>query len=322
LCAIGDMNPLWIDPAHARTSRLGRLAAPPAFLYGVSWGAWDRRRGEGLPGVHGLHSRDCWTYYRPILDGDEIHAVKMLVRLEEKSGTYAGRSVTPTGLFRYFNQRDELVAKCLMPAFRVERHAGDAAMTDAKCQAGGVLSGLRVLDISHQYSGAFTASLLADLGASVVSIEHPAGSPIRTMLPKRGGESLHPANRRTPPQANTVRARGGQGTARKARSLLQTSASRRKASSAPSASPFSKSPSIRAIWLVTCAKHRTAAPRARPKAYSAAASISTATSPCAAAQAIASSVSRKGASVVHVAPTRTVSPPAFAAWAARSASPV
>jgi acyl dehydratase len=197
--AIGDMNPLWIDPAHARTSRFGRLAARPAFLYGVSWGAWDRRRGEGSPGVHGLHSRDCWTYYRPILDGDEIHAVKMLVGLEEKSGTYAGRSVIQTGLFRYFNQRDELVAKCLMSAFRVERHAGDAAMTDAKCQAGGVLSGLRVLDISHQYSGAFTASLLADLGASVVSIEHPAGSPIRTMLPKRGGESLHPANRRTPP---------------------------------------------------------------------------------------------------------------------------
>ncbi len=56
--------------------------------------------------------------------------------------------------------------------------------------APGILSGLRVLDIAHQYSGALTASLLGDLGASVVSIEHPKGSPIRTMLPKRNDESL------------------------------------------------------------------------------------------------------------------------------------
>jgi hypothetical protein len=47
------------------------------------------------------------------------------------------------------------------------------------------------------------------------------------------------------------------------------------ASSTPSASPFSKSPSTCAIRFVTWAKQRTAAPRARAKAYSAAASIST-----------------------------------------------
>lgn len=53
-----------------------------------------------------------------------------------------------------------------------------------------ILSGVRVLDISHQYSGANAACLLADLGAEVLSVEHPKGSPIRTMLPKKGGESL------------------------------------------------------------------------------------------------------------------------------------
>jgi acyl dehydratase len=122
--AIGDMNPLWINDVHARASRFERIVAPPAFLYGVSWGAWDMRRGEGLPGVHGLHSRDRWVYYRPILAGDEIRAVKKLVGLDEKSGSYAGRSFIQTREFTYFNQRDELVARCLMSAFRVERHAG------------------------------------------------------------------------------------------------------------------------------------------------------------------------------------------------------
>jgi len=122
--AIGDMNPLWIDPDYARTSRFGRQMAPPALLYGVTWGSWDMRRGEGLPGVHGLHSRDRWTYYRPLLDGDEVRATKKLVGLDEKKGGYAGRSFIQTREFSYFNQRDEQVARCLMSAFRVERHGG------------------------------------------------------------------------------------------------------------------------------------------------------------------------------------------------------
>lgn len=82
------------------------------------------RRGEGLPGVHGLHSRDRWRYYLPILSGDEIRATKTLVGLEEKSGSYAGRSIIQSREFAYYNQRDELVAQCLMSAFRVERAAG------------------------------------------------------------------------------------------------------------------------------------------------------------------------------------------------------
>jgi acyl dehydratase len=122
--AIGDMNPLWIDAEHAAASRYGAQLAPPAFLYGVTWGSWDMRRGEGLAGVHGLHSRDRWTYYRPIVAGDEIRAVKKLVSLEEKTGSYAGRSIVQTREFTYLNQRDEIVARCLMSAFRTERETG------------------------------------------------------------------------------------------------------------------------------------------------------------------------------------------------------
>ena len=53
-----------------------------------------------------------------------------------------------------------------------------------------VLGGTTVLDLSHQYSGALTACLLADFGADVVAVEHPKGSPMRTMLPQADGESL------------------------------------------------------------------------------------------------------------------------------------
>ena len=53
-----------------------------------------------------------------------------------------------------------------------------------------ILKGVKILDIAHQYSAAMAASLLGDLGAEVVSIEHPNGSPIRTMLPRKGEHSM------------------------------------------------------------------------------------------------------------------------------------
>ena len=125
--AIGDMNPLWIDPKHAASSRFGRPVAPPALLYAVSWGSWDMRRGEGLPGVHGLHASDQWVYYRPLLDGDEVHATKEMVALDERTGAYAGRSLMQVRELRYFNQRDELLATCRMSAVRTERDEGKKA---------------------------------------------------------------------------------------------------------------------------------------------------------------------------------------------------
>ncbi len=122
--ALGDINPLWTDPTHAGASRFGKLVAPPALLYGVGWGSWDMRHGDGLPGVHGLHANDHWTYYRPLLDGDEVHATKELVKLEERSGAYAGKSMLQVRELKFYNQRAEPVARCLMSVIRAERGAG------------------------------------------------------------------------------------------------------------------------------------------------------------------------------------------------------
>ncbi len=64
--------------------------------------------------------------------------------------------------------------------------------------------------------------------------------------------------------------------ARGSRSALATTARSPSASVAPSCGPFSKSSPTCAIWLVMCAKQSTARSPAAAKAYSAAASISTA----------------------------------------------
>lgn len=64
-------------------------------------------------------------------------------------------------------------------------------MSEASTPAfGPVLEGLRVLDLAHQYSGAMSAAFMADLGADVIAVEHPSKVAIRTMLPRKGDQSL------------------------------------------------------------------------------------------------------------------------------------
>lgn len=125
--AIGDANPLWVDREHAQSSRYGKLIAPPALLYGAAWGSWDLRRGQGLPGVHGLHSGDHWIYFRPLFEGDTVRATKEPFSLEERTGKWAGRSFMQTDKIRFYNQRDELVAIQMMSAVRAERESGKKA---------------------------------------------------------------------------------------------------------------------------------------------------------------------------------------------------
>ena len=57
--AIGDMNPLWIDAAHGKSSRFARCVAPPALLYAV-----DTRR---------FHRNDInTTGHQPVGGPDQI----------------------------------------------------------------------------------------------------------------------------------------------------------------------------------------------------------------------------------------------------------
>jgi acyl dehydratase len=120
--SIGDMNPLYVDPAYAAGTRYGTLVAPPAIFYALAWGSWDLRRGQGLPGVHGLHSGDTWWYFRPVLAGDELHATKKLIRADPMEGRLAGKKMfVQADEISFYNQRDELVAIQHMPVIRAER---------------------------------------------------------------------------------------------------------------------------------------------------------------------------------------------------------
>ena len=78
--------------------------------------------GPVTAGVHGLHCGDEWRYFRPLLDGDEVHATKMLVRAEPMQGRLAGdKMFIQADEIRFYNQNDELVAIQVMPIIRAER---------------------------------------------------------------------------------------------------------------------------------------------------------------------------------------------------------
>ena len=70
--AIGDLNPLYIDPEYAEKSRWGRLVAPPIMIQSMDTLRAVGHSGlpEGLPGVHSIWSGCHYEWERPLLEGD------------------------------------------------------------------------------------------------------------------------------------------------------------------------------------------------------------------------------------------------------------
>jgi crotonobetainyl-CoA:carnitine CoA-transferase CaiB-like acyl-CoA transferase len=56
--------------------------------------------------------------------------------------------------------------------------------------AAGPLAGIRVLDCATLLAGPMVATLLGDMGAEVVKVEHPKGDPLRGHGPRREGQPL------------------------------------------------------------------------------------------------------------------------------------
>lgn len=64
-------------------------------------------------------------------------------------------------------------------------------MAQEAAAPGGPLAGVRVLDVTTMFSGAFGASLLGDFGADVIKVELPgSGDPVRGMAPSAEDVSL------------------------------------------------------------------------------------------------------------------------------------
>lgn len=116
---IGDPNPLYRNREYAQKTRYGELIAPPSWLYSI-YPTWVM---QGLPGVHGFHAGNDWEFYKPIYSGDVITPEAIFTGYEEKPSQFAGRMIMEYQEARYFNQREELVAKAKTWVVRTERRA-------------------------------------------------------------------------------------------------------------------------------------------------------------------------------------------------------
>ncbi len=114
---IGDDNPLYIDPDHARTSRWGEVIAPNimaaivnAPLRGERIPREVRKRARGaFKGCQTFMSGGTWTWHRPMYPGDTIYSFEGEETLEVKESEFGGRTVHITRRYVKFNQRAEVV---------------------------------------------------------------------------------------------------------------------------------------------------------------------------------------------------------------------
>lgn len=81
--AIGDDNPLYRDEDFARTTRYGKIIAPPTFSRTFDYG---RIPDFELPFEGLIHGSQEFEYIEPIYAGDVLYCTNKLVDVFDKSG--------------------------------------------------------------------------------------------------------------------------------------------------------------------------------------------------------------------------------------------
>lgn len=114
---IGDINPLWTDQDHARTSPYGAPVAPPSFIIGCFSGIQF-----GWPGLGSFHSQSHITFLRPVYWGDTVDSSCVYEGFDGPSpSSFAGRTVTDRFRNSYTNQAGELIATIDWKVINFER---------------------------------------------------------------------------------------------------------------------------------------------------------------------------------------------------------
>jgi len=114
---IGDGNPLWIDKEYGPKSSVGVNLAPPSYLYTICT-SWVQL---GLPGVHGFHSGSDWHWVRPIKHNQEVEFIVWIDDVQEKKSAMGGKAVVVYFSTVYFDQDQNVLARCRSYSFRMER---------------------------------------------------------------------------------------------------------------------------------------------------------------------------------------------------------
>lgn len=126
--ALGDQNPIHVDPEHEATRARGGIVAPPTF---VAAGAhfdpdWPYRPRPGQPwhgsgsgpgtpppdtssGGTSMHAEQHYEFHEPVRAGDVLTVEREQGESWEKQSRRAGTLRFTTEISRYYNQHGRLV---------------------------------------------------------------------------------------------------------------------------------------------------------------------------------------------------------------------
>lgn len=118
---IGDDNPLWCDPAYAKTTKYGDIIAPPSFLFACN--RFISGYCGGLPGVHAMWAGANWNWHKPILRNTHLRTEAYLKDLVDHQTRFAGRAVQQIYHVDFYDEAGDLLADADSWVFRTERDA-------------------------------------------------------------------------------------------------------------------------------------------------------------------------------------------------------
>jgi acyl dehydratase len=122
----GDDNPLYTTEEYGRTTRWGGQIAPPMIPIALNRPLYadppeHRVKRPSFRGIHVFVSGSTWTWYRPLMAGDEIYSFGGTESVVEKKSEFADRSLLVTYAGVKMNQRAEVVAISRTLAIHTER---------------------------------------------------------------------------------------------------------------------------------------------------------------------------------------------------------
>ncbi len=109
--AIGERDPVYLDPAAAKAAGYADVPAPPTFLFAAELdsGANDQLLTDlDIPLAKLLHGEQSFRYLKPVCAGDTVTVQSTITDIYDKKGgqlEFAVKDSTVT------NQRSELVAE-------------------------------------------------------------------------------------------------------------------------------------------------------------------------------------------------------------------
>lgn len=109
--AIGEKDPVYVDPAAAKAAGYADVPAPPTFLFAAELdsGANDQLLADlDIPLAKLLHGEQSFRYLKPVCAGDTVTVQSTITDIYDKKGGKLEFAVKDS---RVTNQREELVAE-------------------------------------------------------------------------------------------------------------------------------------------------------------------------------------------------------------------